>query len=266
MPIESPFDIEPISQSQFHEIDHLVMRHAFDVQNELGRLCNESIYHAEIIHRCEQSGLGVISEGEIVASLDSFRKSYYVDAVISPGAVYEFKAVSALNGGHESQLLNYLFLLGVLHGKLINFSSPSVQYRFVSTAIDFKKRFMFSVDEGEWDAKTSADQTLREIVLRLLSEWGAFLDISLYREAVIYFLGGEEALMHPVEVCVAGRSPGCQKMYLLDDVTGLHISSIIRHEQAYRQQLDRLLSHTALQQMQWVNFNRETIQLITLKK
>ena len=140
-----------MSRNQFHEVDHIVMRHAFDIQNELGRLCNETIYQTELIRRCAASGLATISEGKIIVSLDSFRKSYYVDAVIASGAVYELKAVCDLMGNHESQLLNYLFLANLAHGKLINFASPSVQHRFVTTTIDAKQRFSFSINENNYN-------------------------------------------------------------------------------------------------------------------
>jgi len=266
MPIQCRFDVEPISQSQFYEVDHLVMRHAFDIQNEFGRLCDESIYQAELIHRCVSDGLLAVSEREIVVSLDSFKKSYYPDAIISSGAIYELKAVSDLTGNHESQLLNYLFLADVRHGKLINLSSPSVQYRFVSTKIGSKKRFSFSVSDDGWNETLPSSPILQKVVCDLLREWGAFLDINLYREAMIHFLGGEEALQKPVSVVEADRVVGSQKMLLLDAETGLHVSSVIRHERTYKKQLSRLLKHTSLQQIQWVNLNREIVQLITLKK
>jgi len=266
MPIEYRFDIEPISQSQFYETDHLVMHHAFDVQKEPGRHCNESIDHEEMLYRCEQSGLRVVSEGEIVVSLDSFRKPYYLDALVSSSSIYEFKAVSALNGGHESQLLNYLFLSDMRHGKLINFCSPSVQYRFASTQIDSNCRFSFAVNTDQWDEHLPTSSALQGLVLKLLVEWGAFLDISLYQEAGVHFFGGEDNLMGSIDLFVNSRMVGHQNMYLLDDRTGLHISSVIRHVEMYKKQLSRMLQHTSLDQIQWLNFNRETIQLITFKK
>jgi GxxExxY protein len=266
MPIRCCFDIAPISQSHFHEVDHLVMHHAFDIQNELGRLYNESIYHAELIRRCSESGLAVVSEGEIVVSLESFKKSYYLDALISSGSIYELKAVADLNEGHESQLLNYLFLSNVHHGKLINFISPSVQYRFVSTNINSERRFSFLVDTKELDDGLSSSPILKSIILKVLGEWGAFLDIGLYKDAVAHFLGGEDALIRPVDICVNNQVVGHQDMCLLNAETGLHISSVIRHPDTYGKQLSRMLEHTSLKQIQWLNFNRETIQLITLKK
>jgi GxxExxY protein len=266
MPIECRFNTTGMSRHQFHELNHVVMRHAFDIQNELGYLCHKTVYQAELIRRCSASGLTVISEGEITVSLDSFSKSYFVDALVASGAVYELKAVCDLTGNHEAQLLNYLFLSNLAHGKLINFASSSVQHRFVTTTIGAKQRFDFLIDESGWDAGVASSSVLRGIVLRLLEEWGAFLDVSLYREAGIHFFGNEASLVESVEIFVEGCSAGRQKMCLLDPYTGLHISSIIRHEQTYKKHLQQLLEHTSLKQMQWLNFNRRKIQLITLKK
>ena len=152
------------------------------------------------------------------------------------------------------------------HGKLINFRSSSVLYRFVSTQIDSERRFLFSVNTDQSDGSLSSTSILRDLVVRILNEWGAFLDINLYQEAIVHFLGGEGNLMQPTNILVNERVVGHQNMYLLDSETVLHVSSVVRHENTYRTQLNRMLQHTALKQMQWLNFNRETVQLITLKK
>jgi hypothetical protein len=56
MPISSPASIRPISQEQFARIDYQVMRHAFDSQNELGRLCDEVIYQNDLAARLDLGG------------------------------------------------------------------------------------------------------------------------------------------------------------------------------------------------------------------
>ena len=266
MPIECRFEVKNISKDRFHEIDYQVMRHVFDIQNELGRLCHESIYQAELLYRCASEKLSVLTEGEIVVSFDSFKKTYFLDALVNQGALYELKAVDILNGQHESQLLNYLFLSGLREGKLINFSSPSVQHRFVSTNIPPATRFAYTINDSSWESHLFPRGKLREIVQNILNEWGAFLDVNLYREAVFHFLGGEDELLVPIDISVSGRLVGHQKMHLLDEKTAVHISAAIQNVEPYRKQLTRILSHTHLEQMQWINFCRSEIQLITLKK
>jgi GxxExxY protein len=130
MPIEYDFPLKVLSQDEFHAIDRVVMRQSFDVQNEFGRFYNEEIYHNELAFRLKEQGLSVVSEGMRRVGYQDFMKHYYVDALVGNGALYELKAVDALTGAHEKQLLHYLFLLGLKHGKLINFLPASVEYRF----------------------------------------------------------------------------------------------------------------------------------------
>src|SRR6266576_6056572 len=53
MPITSPICVRPANQEEFAQIDYRVMRHAFDSQNELGRLCDEVIYRNDLAARLE---------------------------------------------------------------------------------------------------------------------------------------------------------------------------------------------------------------------
>lgn len=262
MPIRCFFEVNEISKSEFHEIDYRLMRHVFDIQNELGRLYTESIYQKELLYRCEGDGI----EGEILVTHGSFRKSFFIDALVGGGVVYELKAVESLDGQHESQLLNYLFLTRLQHGKLVNFSSPSVQHRFVTTGIGSAKRASFSINDAAWNKDDSVAGSLREIVYTLVNDWGVFLDINLYRQAIFHFLSGEAQLLSMVDITVDNRIIGSHKMHLLDQKTGLHISSVHRSTEAYRKQLIAMLGHTRLEKMQWINFCHDVIHLSTLKK
>ncbi len=266
MPIDCKFSMESISKSGFHELDYGIMRLAFSVQNDLGRLCHESIYQRELIFRCEAEGISAITEGEIVVSHGAFKKSYFIDALMGHGAIYELKALDDLHGRHESQLLNYLFLTELNWGKLINFSSPSVQHRFVTTNLDHDKRHSFTIDASAWAIDAPVAEEIRNIVEELVDDWGAFLDIELYRCALIHFLGGEERIMKSVDIVRNGRVVGSQHMHVLDGDVGLHLSSTIRNDGQYQTQLLRMLRNTNLDRMLWINFARDTIHFTTLDK
>jgi GxxExxY protein len=266
MPIECKFRVERIDKALFHAIDYKIMGHAFDVHNELGFLCDEAVYQSAIYSRCVADGLNGVTEGEIVVSLDSFKKSYYVDAVFCENALYEFKAVRGIDADHEAQLLNYMFLSGASEGKLVNFGASSVTHRFVSTTITTEDRYKFAVLDQDFDLRSDLNQTLHRIVNMILQEWGAFLDINLYRAAIIHFLGGEEKMLMPVDFFLEGRSVGHQLMCLPFKGIGVHVSSVIKNPEGYRKQLVRMLSHSNLEQLQWINFSRDKVRLITLKK
>jgi len=137
----------------------------FDIQNKSGRFYDQHVCHVELVRRCLESRLNVVSEGEVIVSCDSFKKSYFMDAFVNAGSMYELKAVDSLGGSHEAKVLNDPLLSSLQFGKRINFSSPAIQ-----------------------------------------------------------------------------------------------------HFESYKKQRLKLLDHTSLKQLQWVNFNREKVQLITLKK
>jgi hypothetical protein len=51
MPIECVFDVRPLTQEEFGELDYRVMRHAFACQNGLGRFCEENAYQCDLQSR-----------------------------------------------------------------------------------------------------------------------------------------------------------------------------------------------------------------------
>ena len=249
MPVVFDFSVKDLSQDEFHEIDRMVMGHAFDIQNEIGRFYDEFVYKNELCFRCQSAGLDVLSEACMKVMHQDFEKKYYLDMLAGNRAVYELKAVDSLAGIHENQLLHYLFLLGLSHGKLINFSPKSVGYRFVSTQIPRKVCFNVQIDDSCWTAVTGADRLINEIIRELMNDWGGDLDVSLYKEALFYFLGDLS-----------------EKVYLLQPDSALHISAITRNHTSYRKHLERLFKHTCLTRIQWVNFNKNRVERMTLKK
>ncbi len=105
------------------------MKHCFDIHNEIGRLFDEKIYKRILATRMP----GVMLEVPLEIRFQSFYKQYLVDALVAEGGVFEFKAVEELTGRHRAQLLNYLLLCDLAHGKLINVRPESIEYEFVNT-------------------------------------------------------------------------------------------------------------------------------------
>ncbi len=239
---------------------------AFAVHNEMGRFLDERIYQEEMAHRCQENGLAAAREVTIRVSHDDFSKNYYVDLLVAEGVVYELKAVKALSGVHETQLIHYLLLLGLKHGKLINFRPPSVEARFVSTRLTSVKRRVLTVDDSCWSETSPACSHALKTLQSLLDDWSGFLAIELYREALIHFLGGEDKVVRPIDIVSNGRVVGQQKMCLLDPRTALHVSAVSKHMKTYAQHMRRLLSHTRLSALQWINFNKSTVTCTTISQ
>jgi GxxExxY protein len=238
----------------------------FDIHNTLGRFCDERIYQDELAERCRGSGLDAQREVMLRAIHKDFVKPYYLDILIEAGIIYELKAVEQLNTTHQKQAINYLLLANLSHGKLVNFRAGSVESRFVSTRLRRHDRMKFQLIEDEWQGDDNASRQLHEVFTRLLEDWGVFLDMNLYREALLHFLAGSEAGIRPVEIRVNGRLAGTQNLSLLDAKTAWHLSALRTHFESYETHITRLLRHTALERIQWINFNQRNITLKTLRK
>jgi GxxExxY protein len=264
MPIECSVPIQPLVQDEFHSLDKIVMKHAFAVHNQLGRFFDEKIYQAELIRRCQQDGIAARHEVMISVTYRTFRKDFFLDAVFSSGAVYELKCVASLAGGNESQLIRYLLLAGVQHGKLINFRPPSVESRFVSTGLTHEKRQTFHLDVSRVQSAGAQCKLVKGLIPALLKDRGAFLSVELYREAVVHFLGGEQQVVCPVEVLCDGQTIGRKNICLIDGKSALHLSAMTHGLVGYETHLHRFLCHTKLDSIQWINFNQDQISFRTV--
>ena len=266
MPVECNIGLDVLGQERFHAVDKAVMRHAFDIHNTMGRFWDERIYQEELAQRCRAVGFHVDREVLLRASHQGFTKPYYLDMVVERGAVYELKAVEMLNGSHQTQLINYLLLAGLNHGKLVNFRPGSVESRFVSTRLRRQDRLTLRLNDSAWQGDDEAGERMRGILCALLGDWGAFLDVNLYREALLHLLDGPEAGIRPVDVVVEGRVVGSQKMALLTARTAWHLSTLRQHSTSYETHLVRLLRHTPLDKIHWINLDQRAVTLKTLRK
>jgi len=69
-----------------------------------------------------------------------------------------------------------------------------------------------------------------------------------------------------VEIYSGPRPLGAQNLNLLNEYTGFAITSKARDVGAIRDHLDRLLHHTRLRAVQWINLNRHVVEFTTLSK
>ena len=100
----------------------------------------------------------------------------------------------------------------------------------------------------------------------MLADWGAFLDVNLYREALLHFTDGPVASARLINLHVDGRIVGTQHMCMLGAGSAWHISTVRGSLEAYRTHLIRLLRHTRLDIMQWINLDQRAVTFQTLTK
>jgi GxxExxY protein len=249
-------------------MSRLVMAHVFASQNELGRLCDEAVYQNDIALRLKAAGLGpVAKEVPVVVTWRDFTKTYYLDLVVRESFVCEFKTTATLTKEHESQLLNYLLLLDLPHGKLINLRPASVEYCTVNAVVGDEDRRRFKLATDRWQPQSPRCREFQNLLTGLLEAWGAFLDCNLYEEALVHLLGGEAKVRQRVPLARAGFPLGTQVTTLLTDSIAFRVTALSPEGCAgYEPQLQRFLTLTPLTALHWVNLHHHEVQLVTIKR
>ncbi len=228
------------------------MSMAFDLYNSIGNLWDENDYQIKLLECCLANGLKAQSEVLITVSHKEFSKQYLIDLLIE-GAVYELKAAAGIASPHESQTLNYLFLTNTQHGKVINFRPDSLEWRFISTSLTFDQRKSYTLKTDNWIADHRSSMVLPDLLSELLNDWGAYLDLHLYKEAVLFFMD------QPPEDVNKRFCP-------LNPETLIHFTGLTRKKSAYQKNLQKYLDVSPYQQIDWINFDQNKIELHTLRK
>lgn len=263
MPITCPLAIRDLTSAEFDAVDSVVMRHAYDCQNELGRLCDERAYENDLALRLRDSGCEVHTQVPVHVTHDDFAKTYRLDLVCNHG-IYDAKAVLALVGEHDAQVLHYAMLLNVRHVKLLNFRTAKVQGRLQFNALTTSKRRQFDLDASRWQRLSDHCPSLRQRLADLLADWGAFLDYRLYEEALVHFFGGEMACVRRTEFKRDGHVIGTHRIQQHAPDLCFHLSAVTKELPAYQSHLQRLLKLTGLHGLQWMNLCHHQIQFVTL--
>lgn len=260
MPIHMDVETRRLDQATFGKIAHDVMRCVFDIHNEFGRFFDEKIYKRELSRRFPNTQLEV----PMKLDFESFSKLFYLDVLVGGGAVFEFKTVELLVGRHRSQLLHYLMMAELPHGKLINMRTEQVRHEFVNTKLRLSDRTNFAVTADGW--QELGERPLREWCEAFLRDVGVGLDNSLYEEALTHLLGGEERVMQEIEIVSGGASLGTQKFRLAGPNVAFKITAFADASELFEVHARRLLDHTSLQAVQWINVARHEVSFRTINK
>ena len=260
MPVQCSITIAPLTTEEFRELDYQVMRHAFDSQNDLGRLADERIYQTDLAARLQKSGLSVLREVKVTLSFDSFSKPLYLDLLVDSRGVYELKVAKAISDAHIGQLLTYLHLLDLSRGKIINFGSSKVESKFVNAPFRSPQRRAFNVVESDYHGS----ERFQQLIVELLRDWGTSLTLSLYQEALIALLGGADQVEVMLPIRRDGIRLGNQRFHLADPESAFKITALNRGNDAYEEHLKRLIHYSPLKRLHWVNIEHELVTLKTV--
>ena len=262
MPISLGVPIRRISQDEFSELSFEVMRVVFAIHNEIGRFFDEKIYKQELAHRMANVRLEV----PIDITFDSFHKRYFLDALVGNAAIFEFKAVETFNGWHRAQLMHYLMLCELGHGKLINIRPPAVEHEFVNTKLRHPDRTAFGLDMSRFNAGVAGAAQLRDGMLAFLADVGTGLEISLYEEVAMHVFGGPTRVEADVAVLVNGRRIGQQRVRLVAPGVAVKSTCLKGKQDGFEEHALRLLNHRDLHGIIWVNILVKEVTFTTLER
>ena len=121
-----------MTESEAKALCDRIRQIAYELHKYLGTGYLEKVYENALAHRLRKQGIDVQTQVPIqVVDEDGYVIGDYLADMVVDGVVVELKAVSALNGAHIAQLLNYLKATGMKHGLLINFGSEKFECRKV---------------------------------------------------------------------------------------------------------------------------------------
>jgi len=180
--------------------------------------------------------------------------------VVEEKIVYEFKVSSSLTKKHEAQLLTYLYLCNITHGKLANFRTRLVQHRYVNTSLDSIERTRFELDDKKYVGPAEIPSTIRDLV----ADWGTGLDASHYRRALCSTIGTETEQEHLLPMNSHGTRVGNQRFYLLLKDTGIGVTTYRYPKHDNRRDFERLVRLSPLKRLHWVNITHRCVTIETI--
>ena len=109
---------------------------AMEVHRYLGNGFKEVIYQRALAIEMEKQGLSFLREHEMQIHYKGVHiGTRRVDFFVEEKVMLEMKAVIQLEDAHLAQAINYLEVSGIEIGLLINFGSPSLQFKRVMKPI-----------------------------------------------------------------------------------------------------------------------------------
>lgn len=111
------------------EITGMIVDSAFKIHTQLGPGLLESVYEAVLARMLERLGLSVERQKPVSFEFDGilFEEGFRVDLLVDRRVIVELKSIEKLAAVHSKQVINYLKLLDLQVGLLINFGEATLK-------------------------------------------------------------------------------------------------------------------------------------------
>jgi len=125
----------PVADLKYHEITGQIIGCAMKVHRYFGPGFPEIIYKRTLVIELEQNHLAHSSEAEReIFYEDGLIGKRRLDLLVENNILVELKAVAEINNGCYAQVINYLRVVSIEVGLLLNFESGSLEFkRFINT-------------------------------------------------------------------------------------------------------------------------------------
>ncbi|MEM9586599.1 MAG: GxxExxY protein [Planctomycetota bacterium] len=259
MPIVIRGDFHSATRACIGESSFRVMEAAFRVHERYGRFVNETVFKKAVA--MERSGVQL--EVPVDVTFESFQKTYYLDMVADDCCILEWKAADSLCDQHRGQLLNYLYLTGALSGKLVNTRPERIEHEFVNASVSAEERHTFRVDRPSSSQSSGSRRIWMDCFLDALADWGTGLSLSLYEEAIEHF---SSARVEKRPILSGDTKLGSQSIRVLPDNTAIKVTSLPeRAMNTFGQHARRLLLHTNVSAVRWINIRHHAVTCQTIR-
>lgn len=262
MPVQCDIPIGAIDDGQFRRTDFQVMGAAFEIHNDLGRLCPESAYESQLAVRLSSAGRTVHRQAPFQVHHGTFRREYRLDLVVDR-VPYELKSVAALDSTHRAQAINYASLLNVRLVKLINFGSGRVEGALVArrpATADSNVR----VVDLEWSPLSPGCVKLRRSLEIFVDDVGLGCSLGLYTDYLVHMFGGAEACTQSFELRTSGHRLGVQCFCLCAPDIAFSVTTHATASSEMANHFRRLVSLTDLDALHWLNVGNTELSLVTV--
>jgi hypothetical protein len=138
-----------------------------------------------------------------------------------------------------------------------------VEHEFVNSTLRLSDRTAFSVGAEDW--QEIGEHPIQDWFIAFARDVGAGLDNALYEEALTHLLGGEERVVREIAVISGADRIGEQAFHLVEPDVAFKVTSLNLPEQ-FESQTRRLIEHTVLRAVQWINLTRKELTFRTISK
>lgn len=118
----------------YKELTDKILKAAYTVHGELGCGFFEKVYQEALAIQLQEMGIPFEREKHLPINYHGHQLAcdYIADFVVDGKVILELKAISAFEGVHEAQVINYLKATGIKVGFLMNFGKEKFDFRRLS--------------------------------------------------------------------------------------------------------------------------------------